>query len=128
MTRRGLRTALVLPAIALLAAVVLLPAASSAAADEPDGNEARPANPTSFRSTAATVPFRIPGSQTTAASAAAACDGTSGVACSTVVVPLDRSGRVPGTVALHVESLPAEGPEHGVMMLVAGGPGQGSPP
>ena len=90
------------------------------------GTWLRLASLTSFRSSAANVPFRIPGSRTTTASAAAACDGTSGVVCSTVVVPLDRSGRVPGTVALHVESLPAEGPEHGVMMLVAGGPGQGS--
>ena len=33
---------------------------------------------------------------------------------------------MPGTITLHVESLPAEGAERGVMMLVAGGPGQGS--
>jgi len=46
--------------------------------------------------------------------------------CSDVVVPLDRTGAVPGTITLHVESIPAEGKERGVMMLVAGGPGQGS--
>ena len=61
-----------------------------------------------------------------AAAAAAACDAASGVTCSDVVVPLDRTGRVPGTITLHVESLPAEGAQRGVMMLVAGGPGQGS--
>ena len=33
---------------------------------------------------------------------------------------------MPGTITLHVESLPAEGAQRGVMMLVAGGPGQGS--
>ena len=55
-----------------------------------------------------------------------ACDAKSGVTCSDVVVPLDRSGRVPGTITLKVESLPAEGAQRGVMMLVAGGPGQGS--
>jgi pimeloyl-ACP methyl ester carboxylesterase len=33
---------------------------------------------------------------------------------------------VPGTITLRVESLAAEGAERGVMMLVAGGPGQGS--
>jgi pimeloyl-ACP methyl ester carboxylesterase len=60
------------------------------------------------------------------ASAKAACGETPGLRCSTVVVPLDRSGRVPGTVALHVEYLPAEGPARGTLFLIAGGPGQGS--
>lgn len=58
-------------------------------------------------------------------SAIAAC-GSDGLVCSDVVVPLDRSGVVPGAVTLHVESIPAEGKERGVIMLVAGGPGQGS--
>jgi pimeloyl-ACP methyl ester carboxylesterase len=57
---------------------------------------------------------------------AAACGETPGLKCSTVVVPLDRSGRVPGTIALHVEYLPAEGPERGTLFMIAGGPGQGS--
>jgi pimeloyl-ACP methyl ester carboxylesterase len=56
----------------------------------------------------------------------AACGQTPGLVCSTVTVPLDRSGQVPGTVALHVEALPAEGVQRGVMFLIAGGPGQGS--
>jgi pimeloyl-ACP methyl ester carboxylesterase len=51
---------------------------------------------------------------------------TAGVQCGTVNVPLDRSGRVGGTVPLHVEVLPAEGLARGVMFLIAGGPGQGS--
>ena len=51
---------------------------------------------------------------------------TEGVQCGTVVVPLDRSGRVGGTISLHVEVLPAEGASRGTMLLVAGGPGQGS--
>jgi pimeloyl-ACP methyl ester carboxylesterase len=59
-------------------------------------------------------------------SSAAACGQTPGLECSTVVVPLDRTGRVPGTVALHVEYLPAEGPQRGTLFLLAGGPGQGS--
>ena len=50
--------------------------------------------------------------------------GRTASAASTVEVPLDRSGRVPGKVSLHVEVLPAE-PERGVMFLVAGGPGPG---
>ena len=41
-------------------------------------------------------------------------------------VPLDRSGATPGTVALHVEELPAPGTPRGVLFVIAGGPGQGS--
>jgi len=52
---------------------------------------------------------------------------TPGLECSTVTVPLDYSGQVPGTVALHVEELPPAGTSPaGVMFLIAGGPGQGS--
>jgi len=54
------------------------------------------------------------------------CHGTSGVLCATVPVPLDWSGVVPGTVPLSVEELPAKGTPRGVMMLLAGGPGQAS--
>ncbi len=52
--------------------------------------------------------------------------GESGVLCSEVVVPLDRTGVSPGTITLQVETLPAAGPERGLMFLIAGGPGQGS--
>jgi pimeloyl-ACP methyl ester carboxylesterase len=58
--------------------------------------------------------------------AAAPCGQTPGLLCSEVDVPLDRSGQTPGTVALHVEVLPADGTPRGVMFLIAGGPGQGS--
>lgn len=54
------------------------------------------------------------------------CGSTPGLLCSTVVVPLDRSGTIPGTVSLHVEELPPTGPSLGAVFLVAGGPGQGS--
>jgi pimeloyl-ACP methyl ester carboxylesterase len=57
---------------------------------------------------------------------AAACGTTSGLICSTVAVPLDRSGVVPGSISLHVEVLPADGTPRGTVFLVAGGPGQGS--
>src|SRR5579862_6152023 len=43
------------------------------------------------------------------------CGSTPGLLCSTVTVPLDRSGAIPGTVGLQ-----------GAIFLVAGGPGQGS--
>jgi pimeloyl-ACP methyl ester carboxylesterase len=54
------------------------------------------------------------------------CGQTPGLQCGQVQVSLDRSGRVGGTITLHVEVLPAEGLSRGVMFLVAGGPGQGS--
>jgi pimeloyl-ACP methyl ester carboxylesterase len=61
-----------------------------------------------------------------ARASAAACGETPGLQCTVVTVPLDRTGRVPGTVALHVEYLPADAPQRGTLFLVAGGPGQGS--
>ncbi len=54
------------------------------------------------------------------------CGATQGLVCSTVVVPLDRTGRVPGTIPLHVEVVPALGTPKGAVFLIAGGPGQGS--
>jgi pimeloyl-ACP methyl ester carboxylesterase len=56
----------------------------------------------------------------------AQCGNTPGLVCSTVVVPLDRTGQVPGTIPLHVEVVPALGPPRGAVFLIAGGPGQGS--
>jgi len=54
------------------------------------------------------------------------CGTAAGLVCSQVVVPLDRTGAVPGTIALHVEELPADGVVRGTIFLIAGGPGQGS--
>lgn len=50
--------------------------------------------------------------------------------CGTVTVPLDRSGAVPGTVALRVKALPpATGQASGAPVLaLAGGPGQAAVP
>ncbi|HST25235.1 MAG TPA: alpha/beta fold hydrolase [Gaiellaceae bacterium] len=61
-----------------------------------------------------------------AASPFVPCQGTSGVLCGNITVPLDWSGAVPGTVTLAAEELPAQGTPRGVMMLLAGGPGQAS--
>ncbi len=61
-----------------------------------------------------------------ATAAGTPCGNTPGLLCATVVVPLDRTGVVPGTVSLHVETLPALGTPRGAMFLIAGGPGQGS--
>jgi pimeloyl-ACP methyl ester carboxylesterase len=54
------------------------------------------------------------------------CGTAAGLECSQVVVPLDRTGVVPGTISLHVEQLPTEGIVRGTIFLIAGGPGQGS--
>jgi pimeloyl-ACP methyl ester carboxylesterase len=54
------------------------------------------------------------------------CGAAAGLLCSQVVVPLDRTGAVPGTISLHVEELPADGVVRGTIFLIAGGPGQGS--
>jgi pimeloyl-ACP methyl ester carboxylesterase len=52
--------------------------------------------------------------------------GAFGLECATLSVPLDYSGTTPGTVPLYVEVLPATGRPKGVMLLMAGGPGQAS--
>ena len=54
------------------------------------------------------------------------CHGNAGVLCAGVAVPLDATGVVPGIAPLAVEELPAKGTPRGVMMMVAGGPGQAS--
>ena len=60
-----------------------------------------------------------------AATPFAAC-GANGLLCATLNVPLDYSGQTPGTVPLYVEELPAAGTPRGVMVMLAGGPGQAS--
>jgi pimeloyl-ACP methyl ester carboxylesterase len=60
------------------------------------------------------------------ASAGRAADCSGVVQCSTVDVPLDRTGQVPGTISLHVEVVPAQATPRGAIFLIAGGPGQGS--
>jgi len=64
-------------------------------------------------------------SATTAAAQSPGCSGAPGVQCTTVEVPLDRSGGVPGTVRLAVRRVPArQGPSRGTVMFLAGGPGE----
>src|SRR3954447_13961830 len=128
MTRRGLRSALLPAALAAtVAAVVLSVTGGSAAAGAPARDAAVPFSLAGLNLATARAPFfGVPSGSRATSSAAATCGAASGVTCSDVVVPLDRTGRVPGTITLHLESLAAEGPQKGVMMLVAGGPGQGS--
>src|SRR3954470_10591350 len=55
-----------------------------------------------------------------------ACPRTAGFRCGTVTVPLDRSGRVPGTVKLAVAvEAPRRGTK-GFLVALSGGPGQPS--
>ncbi len=52
------------------------------------------------------------------------CPDRDGVQCGQVIVPLDRTGAVPGQIALHVERRAPARPRRRVVVLVAGGPGQ----
>ena len=56
------------------------------------------------------------------------CPGVPGFSCSTLTVPLDRSGRVPGTLALGVAAENDARPPRGVLLFLTGGPGQSGVP
>ena len=112
---------------ALVAALAAAVVGVVSAVGEAGGAEGAPGRAPALRDSPARAPLlAASGFRSRAVSAGAACKSSPGLVCSDVVVPLDRSGRVPGTITLRVESLAAEGAERGVMMLVAGGPGQGS--
>jgi pimeloyl-ACP methyl ester carboxylesterase len=49
---------------------------------------------------------------------------TSGLQCAALDVPFDRADPTAGTIALAVQRVPARGPRVGVIVLLAGGPGQ----
>jgi pimeloyl-ACP methyl ester carboxylesterase len=111
---KGFRSALALTALPLV--LLLLPARPAGLAT---ASVALP--PTAFHAGVRLSPLTglAPQAQTP-------CGTDTGVVCTQVVVPLDRSGVVPGTVTLHVEVVPSQGVSRGVMFLIAGGPGQGS--
>src|SRR5689334_17734884 len=44
--------------------------------------------------------------------------------CSRLTVPLDRTGRTPGTIPLAYARIPATGTRTGTVVILAGGPGQ----
>ncbi|HST13574.1 MAG TPA: alpha/beta hydrolase [Gaiellaceae bacterium] len=54
----------------------------------------------------------------------APCPGPSGYTCSTLDVPLDRTGRHKGTLHLRVGASDNVTAPHGVLLVLAGGPGQ----
>jgi pimeloyl-ACP methyl ester carboxylesterase len=55
-----------------------------------------------------------------------ACGRPKPIVCATVSVPLDRNGTVPGELRLAVEKVPARTDARGVLVAIAGGPGQSS--
>ena len=57
-----------------------------------------------------------------------ACPDAEGFTCSTLVVPLDHSGRVPGTLRLAVAASTHAHAPRGVLLFLAGGPGQPAVP
>lgn len=55
----------------------------------------------------------------------APCDSSPVLECASVAVPLDRFGGMPGEISLHVRRERAK-PNRGVVLFLAGGPGQAS--
>jgi pimeloyl-ACP methyl ester carboxylesterase len=53
-----------------------------------------------------------------------ACPGQDGFACATLTVPLDYSGRTPGTLGLAVAVRRGGSAPRGVLLVLTGGPGQ----
>ena len=53
-----------------------------------------------------------------------ACPGAAGFTCSTLAVPLDRTGKVPGTLELNVAAADNTAAKRGVLLFLTGGPGQ----
>ena len=58
----------------------------------------------------------------------ASCRERIAVSCAWVTVPLDRSGRVTGSVRLYVERLGEDRPKPRALLFLAGGPGQAATP
>jgi pimeloyl-ACP methyl ester carboxylesterase len=52
------------------------------------------------------------------------CPEAPGFTCSALTVPLDRSGRVPGTLSLNVAAADNADAPRGILLFLAGGPGQ----
>jgi hypothetical protein len=52
------------------------------------------------------------------------CAGAPGFTCSTLTVPLDRTGKVPGTLKLNVAAADNTAAKRGVLLFLTGGPGQ----
>ncbi len=70
-----------------------------------------------------------PASQAASSLAFVSCPGSPGFSCTTVNVPLDRAGTLPGTVPVSVErKLAGAEPSRDAVVALAGGPGQATLP
>jgi pimeloyl-ACP methyl ester carboxylesterase len=70
-----------------------------------------------------------PASQAASSLAFVSCPGSPGFTCTTLNVPLDRTGALPGTVPLSVErKLAGAEPSRDAVLALAGGPGQATLP
>ncbi len=56
------------------------------------------------------------------------CTGTTRVGCATLSVPLDHADPSKGAIPLHIERRRAKGTPKGVLVMLAGGPGQAGTP
>ena len=66
---------------------------------------------------------------TAAALTFGACPDSAGLSCTTLPVPLDRTGAAPGTIALSVERKAAGATQsQSAVLALAGGPGQAADP
>lgn len=93
---------------------------------------ASPATSASSSALSASLPLGA-AAPTTAAGAStlnfAPCADNQGFGCTTVSVPVDRSGAAPGTIGLKVERMQAGGaPSTEAVIALAGGPGQAALP
>jgi pimeloyl-ACP methyl ester carboxylesterase len=75
---------------------------------------------------AAAVAALTPAAAGAAGIAFTGCSGKPGVQCGTLHVPIDRSGHDPGTIALHVERVPARHGGGAPIFAMGGGPGDPS--
>lgn len=82
----------------------------------------------------ALLPIALVGTLAIAATAQSAplaftpCPARPSIGCGTLVVPRDRANPAAGTLSLHVERRRATGRRQGVMVMLAGGPGQAGTP
>jgi pimeloyl-ACP methyl ester carboxylesterase len=103
---------------AVLAAVVLLAGCGGGGGGHATATNASAAS-ASTATTAAPAPAPAP-----RLTRSHPCAHAAGFTCSTLAVPLDRSGRVPGTLRLRVAVADNAGAPRGVMLFLTGGPGQ----
>jgi pimeloyl-ACP methyl ester carboxylesterase len=98
------------------ATVVLVGCFSSGAGPSPSPADAAGSGPSPTPAAAAGPGPRLTGQ--------APCEGTPGFTCATLRVPLDHSLRVPGTLDLRVAVADNASAPRGVLLVLAGGPGQ----